>query len=182
MKHRKIWIGVGLLALLYFGVRFLYFKPMYTPGSEAPTFTAFLADSTYLDLAHLRGKYVLLDFWGSWCGPCIQDKPVLKTLYQKYNTAPLMNSTGFEIVSIAVEQSEVRWKDALEKYAPIWPYQILDKVSNLRFFDGRLTRQFGVKRLPSAFLLDPQGKVIETNPSWKRVDDFLASQVRSGRE
>jgi thiol-disulfide isomerase/thioredoxin len=148
----------------------------------APSFTAVLSDSTDFDLAQLRGKYVLLDFWGSWCGPCIQDKPILRALYQKYNIAPFKNSTGFEIVSIAVEQSDVRWKAALKRHSPVWPYQILDKVSNLRFFDGRLTRQFGVRRLPSAFLLDLQGKIIETNPSWERVDDFLASQLMSGRE
>lgn len=163
-------------------MRFLYFKPRYASGAAAPSFSAVLTDGKSFDLGQLKGKFVLIDFWGSWCGPCIKDKPALKGLYQKYNSASFRDATGFEIVSIAVEESESRWDAALDRYSPVWPYQILDKVSNLRFFDGVLTRQFGVKRLPASFLLDPTGKIIETNPEWEVVDNILTAQLKSGWE
>ena len=177
MKLNKIWITISIAAIVYFVVRFLYFRPTYQVGEPAPLFSAILADGSSFDLERLQGKYVLLDFWGSWCGPCIKDKPVLKGLYQRYNTASFKDASGFEIVSIAVEQSDTRWRAALNRYAPVWPLQILDKVSNLRFFDGELTRQFGVKRLPSSLLLDPEGKIIETNLKLEEIDPILNSQL-----
>jgi hypothetical protein len=76
-------------------------------------------------------------------------------------------------VSIAIEKSEGHWREALRKFDPLWPYQILDESSNLRFFDGRIAKQFGVKRLPAKFLLDPEGRVIEVNPSWEKVRELL---------
>jgi thiol-disulfide isomerase/thioredoxin len=172
-----VWIGVGVVVILYFGIRFLYFKPSYHTGETAPSFSAVLADGSSFQLEQLRGKYVLVDFWGSWCGPCIEDKPLLKGLYEKYCTASFRDATGFEIVSIAIEQSDARWRAALNRYAPIWPVQILDKVSNLRFFDGAISKQFGVKRLPSTLLLDQEGKIIGTNLSCAEVDTVLNASL-----
>lgn len=173
----RTWIGLALIIVLYFGFRHIYFQPTFKSGEAAPAFDAVLADGNAFSLAELQGNYVLLDFWGSWCGPCIRDKPALKALYQKYHSFSSNTSNGFEIVSIAVEESESRWRAALNRYSPEWKYQILDQVTSLRFFDGPLTKQFGVKQLPSAFLLDPQGKIIATNPTLDEVEQILKSHL-----
>jgi len=177
LKSLRSWIGLGVIIALFFGFRYFYFQPIYQSGESAPGFKALLSDSTTFELEELRGNYVLLDFWGSWCSPCIKDKPVLKALYQKYHTASFRSGRGFEIVSIAVEETESRWRGALSRFSPEWRYQILDQVNSLRFFDGPLTKQFGVKQLPSAFLLDPNGQIIATNPTLTEVEKILKSEL-----
>jgi thiol-disulfide isomerase/thioredoxin len=173
LKKQTIWIIVGVTVILYLGGRFLYFKHGLSPGEKVPQFNTSLADGSAFSLDQLQGNYVLLDFWGSWCGPCIGDRAILPDLYREYHTASFTKANGFDIVSIAIEKSEGHWREALRKFDPLWPYQILDESSNLRFFDGRIAKQFGVKRLPAKFLLDPEGRVIEVNPSWEKVRELL---------
>lgn len=177
MNSRRTWIGLAVMIALYFGFRYFYFQPAYKSGEVAPVFRATLSDGSVFELAELHGNYILLDFWGSWCGPCIKDKPALKALYQKYHTASLKTGIGFEIVSIAVEESEERWLKSLDRFSPEWRYQILDQVNSLRFFDGPITKQFGVKRLPSAFLMDPKGHIIASNPTLAEVEQILRSHL-----
>ncbi len=136
----------------------LYFK-MRTPASNqdkiAPDFEATLIDGSAFKLSDLRGKYVLLDFWGSWCPPCRRDNPNLVTLYDQYN------SRGLEIVSVALEKNDRTWKKAIAKDGLRWPYHIM-RTSRLVATDA-LALKYQVTDLPTKYLINPQGKIVGVN-------------------
>lgn len=109
-----------------------------------------------VNLETLKGKYVLLDFWGSWCGPCRQGHPHLKDLYSRYK------SKGFEIVGIAQEQrssleeNKKTWLEAIEKDGIPW-IQVLNN-EGISAFDA--VKAYGITAFPTKILLDKEGKII----------------------
>jgi thiol-disulfide isomerase/thioredoxin len=156
--------SVFLLPVLLLGVyliRYLYLKPKYSEGQEIQNFTAKLQNGDNFELSNLRGKYVLLDFWASWCGPCRADNPSLVKLYNdiKSKNAPI------EIVSVALERSEASWRNAIINDGLIWPFHIGEFES----FSGPLAKQYGVREIPTKYLIDPDGKIIAVNPDWVTI-------------
>lgn len=108
--------------------------------------TAF--DGKPLKLSALKGKVVLIDFWATWCGPCIQELPNVIAAYKKYH------GQGFEIVGISLDQDEQKLKDFLASHDMPWP----------QFFDGKgwqneVGQLYGVQSIPKTYLLDRDGKV-----------------------
>lgn len=108
-----------------------------------------------VDFKALKGKYVLLDFWGSWCGPCRKSHPHLKELYEKYK------DKGFEIVGIAQEKSanledRLLWTKAIEEDGLPW-IQVLDNENRAKF---DAVSQYGVTAFPTKILLDQEGNII----------------------
>lgn len=153
-----------------------YFQPSVNDGEKAPDFVAVSHANLGFKLSDLKGKYVLLDFWGSWCGPCIAESPALIALYEKYSTAKFKEAEGFTIVSVAVEKDQQRWASAIERLGLTWPYQAIDPVSNFRFFDSPIANSYGVKQLPTKFLLDADRKIIAVDMPLADVDKFLAER------
>ena len=104
-----------------------------------------------IDLAKLRGKVVLLDFWASWCGPCIGEMPSVVGAYKK------LHKKGFEIVGISLDEDRAAMEAALKKLGMTWP----------QYFDGqgwqnKISRSFGINSIPAAWLLDKKGMLRET--------------------
>ena len=155
MPGRKFFIPLLLLAL-WFGGRAWYFSPNVSAEEAAPTFSAVRIDGQSFDLEALRGKYVLLDFWGSWCGPCRQEVPQLKALYQQHGER-------LTIVSIAIEQDSSRWQRALARDGRNWPYQVMDETSSLKFLNGKLADLYGINAVPANVLVDEKGDVVGYN-------------------
>ena len=178
MNQNLRWLFIsGIGILIYFGVRHLYFQPKHDTGDKAPAFEAPLANGQPFSLIELRGSYVLLDFWGSWCGPCISSFPELRALYAEFSTTGFADASGFQIVSIAVEQDKSRWQRALERLQPSWQYQILDLSSSLRFFDSPIAELYGVKQLPTKVLIGPNGEVVSTNLSIEEIRTLLNEEL-----
>ena len=119
-------------------------------GAVAPDITLPNPEGKNMSLSSLRGKYVLLDFWAAWCGPCRHESPTLVKAYQKYN------SKGFEIFQVSLDKTAKAWKDAIAKDQLTWPYH----VSDLKYWQSAPAKTYNVSSIPANFLLDPQGKII----------------------
>ncbi len=115
-----------------------------------------------LKLSDYRGKFILLEFWASWCGPCRRDNPFLVELYNKYK------SSGFEIFGVSQDVSEQSWKSAVEKDKLSWP-----NVSDLKGSENAAALVYGVHEIPTNFLIAPNGKVIGKNLRGIELDKKL---------
>ncbi len=114
-------------------------------GAKAPDFSAKKVDGTTFTLSSLQGKYVVIDFWGSWCKWCIKGFPDMKTAYAKHKDK-------VEFVGIACRDTEEKWKAATAKYELPW-------ISVLNPADNDLVKVYDVKGFPTKIVLDPQGKI-----------------------
>jgi len=181
MKKFKIPPFQAVMVVLVIGFfvgRHFYFHPKYGDGETAPNFTAQLPSGENFQLGDLKGKYVLLDFWGSWCGPCLAESPQLVRLHKKYQNSGFKDAQGFEIVSIGIERDKRRWHRTIQRLGLSWPYHIADLTNSFKFFDSKIARQFGVRQIPTKFLIDPKGQIVEVNPSVSEVDEFLRQRLR----
>ncbi len=117
-------------------------------GVEAPDFTLDDINGKPLKLSSLRGKYVLLDFWGSWCFWCIRGIPQMKTYYEKYKGK-------FEILGVDCNDTQEKWKEAVKKYELPWLH-----VYNPR--GSKVLADYGVQGFPTKVLVGPDGKIVKT--------------------
>ncbi len=132
-------------------------------GNQAPDFETTLVDGSSFKLSDLRGKYVLLDFWGSWCPPCLKEIPELVELHQKY-------PENIVIVTIALEKNDKTWKKVADKAGFTWKHQIANQ--NRFVLMSSIARKYGVSEIPSKFLISPEGKLIG-KLSFKEIDKLL---------
>jgi thiol-disulfide isomerase/thioredoxin len=134
------------------------------PGAEFPVFDEQDMQGKPLKLESYRGHVVLVDFWATWCGPCVAEFPNVLAAYQKYH------SKGFDIVGISLDED----RDALNAF-------IKDKkVTWPQYFDGKgweskLGTRYGVVSIPTSYLLDPQGKIVAVGLRGAELDAKLAS-------
>ncbi|NNE30055.1 MAG: TlpA family protein disulfide reductase [Saprospiraceae bacterium] len=160
---KKTNLFLILAIALFFGGRYLWMKPKFDPGQKAPLFSAPMPDGGTLNLADYSGKYVLLDFWGSWCGPCRAESPNLVRLYREYQPK------GLEIVSISLERSANNWKRAIQKDGLYWD----DHASNLQRMKDPIAKMYGVREIPTKYLINPEGYIIATNPTFAQLESTL---------
>jgi len=118
-------------------------------GATAPALAGQTPDGTPFALADLRGKFVLVDFWASWCGPCRVENRNYVGLYQKYR------ARGFEILAVSVDQNGPAWKAGISKDQATWRH-----ISDLSGWKSPLAAAYNVAALPASFLLDPSGKIV----------------------
>ena len=98
---RKNWSWIVLtMIVIYFIGRYFYKQPKYINGALAPDFVGQMHNGSSMKLSDLKGQYVLLDFWGSWCGPCVAEAPDLKKIYDSFHGKNFKDAKGFEIVSV----------------------------------------------------------------------------------
>ena len=131
-------------------------------GAIAPDFTLQTIDGKTIKLSDFKGKYVLLDFWASWCSPCREENPNVVQAYQNYK------SRNFTIFSVSLDKDLQQWKQAIQADGLNWVHG-----SELKEFDGPSVRLYQVEAIPASFLIDPSGKIIAKNLRGADLQSFL---------
>ena len=134
-------------------------------------------NGTYKSLAALKGKYVLLHFWASWCPNSRPQVSNYIHLYDKYKNADFSGSNGFEIYSIAVDDDKYQWEAAMESYGMVWP----NSVNDFKRFDSKIVQAFGVSTVPMVFMIDPNGYILAKGElNLGQIDKLLAEKSNIG--
>ena len=121
-------------------------------GVLAPDINLAKPEGGTMALSSLRGQYVLLDFWASWCGPCRQENPNVVRAYNQFK------DKGFTIFSVSLDQDKGKWQKAIATDGLTWHH-----VSDLAGWNSAGGAAYGIKSIPQSFLIDPQGRIIAKN-------------------
>jgi len=133
-------------------------------GSEAPDFDLQKPDGSFMKLSDLRGQYVLLDFWASWCRPCRMENPTVVASYKKYK------DKGFTVYQVSLDKAKEPWLEAIEKDGlSDWHH-----ASDLQYWNAAPAKMYNVKGIPASFLIDPKGKIVATNLRGKALGEKLS--------
>lgn len=173
---RKVISGILFLVIAFFAYDFLFKKPSFNNGAKAPDFTAGLITGEEFSLSDLRGDYVLLDFWGSWCGPCIKEIPELIRLYDDYHDKEYKDAGNFHIVSVALEKSDKQTKRIIESRGLDWDHHIIE-VSRVVLMSS-IGQLYDVKEVPTKFLINPNGEIMGTNLKIEEMRRLLNERLK----
>ncbi|MCG8582104.1 MAG: AhpC/TSA family protein [Bacteroidales bacterium] len=133
-------------------------------GNTAPDFTLNTPDNQALTLSEVKGQYILVDFWASWCVPCRASFAHLEELYKKYH------KDGFEILGVCTADEDAKWRKALKEDNTPWLH-VYDISENHAY--GSVAQTYGVPHLPTTFLMDGNREIILRNPSHDELDAKL---------
>lgn len=103
-------------------------------------------------LSNIKAKYILIDFWASWCGPCRKENPNVVAAYQKYH------DKGFDIIGVSLDQNKSAWLKAINKDSLTWTH-----VSDLKGWQNSIAVQYGIKVVPTSFLVNSEGRIVARN-------------------
>jgi peroxiredoxin len=147
---RKAWLILALSLLIGVGVWKVSkdYRPGIQEGNSALDFTLQDQNGKKISLSDLRGKVVLLNFWASWCGPCLSEMGSLDKLYQQLKGKP------FELLAISLDEDGWKAISAFLKKTPVTFPILLDN-------DFKTSEQYGTYRLPESYLISPQGQIAE---------------------
>jgi peroxiredoxin len=121
-------------------------------GQPAPEFTLNDPDGNPIAISSFRGKYLLIDFWASWCGPCRRENPNVVTVYNDFN------DKGFEIIGVSLDRDREKWLGAIESDHLTWPH-----VSDLQYWDSAAGKLYGINSIPANVLVDRGGIIVARN-------------------
>jgi peroxiredoxin len=136
-------------------------KPV-SVGHQAPDFTLIDSDNKPVKLSDYKGKYVMLDFWASWCAPCRQENPNVVKQYA------LFKDKGLNILGISLDENRQPWLAAIAADKLTWRH-----ASEFKRFDGPTEKLYKIEAIPSNFIIDPKGVIVAKNITGKQLDDFL---------
>ncbi len=132
------------------------------PGNPAPEFSQNDTVDNLVNLSDFRGKYVLIDFWASWCVPCRKANPTVVEMYKKYSPK------GFTVLGVSLDNNKQRWMQAIKADGLLWT-----QVSSLEGWKNPVAKLYGVNSIPHAILIDPDGKIVKRGIHAEELNEIL---------
>ena len=139
------------------------YKAVNSGSNTAPEIALNNPDGKQIKLSSLRGQYVLIDFWASWCAPCRKELPNVVKLYNQYK------SKGFTVYSVSLDKDIAAWKKAIQDDKLTWP----SHVSDLLGWESELPTLYGFQGIPHTVLIDKEGKIIESGLRGESLEQKL---------
>ena len=138
-------------------------------GQPAPGFSQNTPEGKMVSLADYRGKYVLVDFWASWCGPCRAENPAVTKVYNEYK------GRNFDILGVSLDNKKTRekWVQAIADDHLAWT-----QVSDLKGFENAAAQRYAVHGIPQNFLVGPDGKIVAVNLRGESLKATLAQLIK----
>jgi len=136
-------------------------------GTMAPDFTQKDVSGKDVKLSSFKGKYVLLDFWASWCGPCRGENPNVVNAYKRFK------DKNFTVLGVSLDKSKEPWIQAIKKDGLVWKH-----VSDLQGWNNAVAQKFGISSIPQNYLIDPNGIVIGKNLRGAALEAKLESVLK----
>lgn len=137
-------------------------------GQPAMDFTQKNTKGEPVTLSSLRGKYILLDFWASWCGPCRAENPNVLKAYNKFK------DKNFDVLAVSLDDNRDAWLKAIKEDGMPWIH-----VSDLKGFENKAAVQYGIRAIPQNFLIDPSGKIIASNLRGEKLEEALSKLIKN---
>jgi len=163
MNSKVYWILFLVAIVIAIVIRYKYVSPDVSNEEIAPDFEYVDLDGNGHKLSDNKGSWILLDFWGSWCGPCRAETSDVVSLYDN------LKNEKFRIVSIGIESSESRWKSAIKQDGMEWK----DHFCDFQMFESPIAKLYGIRSIPAKILINPEGKIQEVNPSFEQIKSLV---------
>lgn len=136
-------------------------------GQPAPDFVLNNPDGIPIRLSEYKGKYVLLDFWASWCAPCREENPNIVKQHKAFA------AKGFDVLGVSLDDDKGDWMRAIRYDNLMWNH-----VSDLKRWDSAVAALYKVDGIPASFMIDPQGKIVAKNLRGPELEKFLAETLK----
>ena len=164
------------IALLLFGNTLSTLSAQTTglePGNMSPEIRLPNTKGDTVALSSLKGKLVLIDFWGTWCAPCVAEQAELAKLYNKYKQSNFTNGKGFEIYGVSLDAKKTNWENFISTNKINWI-----QVSDLKFWRSPVAKTYNIQALPFNILMDGNGIILAKNLHGPDLEKGIARYLR----
>ena len=141
-------------------------------GDKAPEIRLPSLAGDTVALSSLKGKMVLVDFWATWCAPCVKEQPELAKLHNNFKNADFIKGKGFEIFGVSLDSKKANWEDIINKNGIDWI-----QVSDLKFWSSPVAKAYNIKELPFNVLIDGKGIILAKNLHGEELEKEVAKYL-----
>ncbi|MDR2238088.1 MAG: TlpA family protein disulfide reductase [Chryseobacterium sp.] len=160
----------SLLFLILF-TGFISAQNLIEKGKKAPEISLSKPDGNLFSLSSLQGRLVLIDFWATWCAPCMDEQPEMKLLYDRFSDE--VRAQKFEILGVSLDKNKESWEKAISRFDIKWV-----QVSDLKFWKSPVAKSYAIEELPFNVIVDGQGTIIAKNLHGKELEEFISGYFR----